>query len=353
MSPLPWTMTGTDLCLSSEWKFLDGHRHPDGTDGRGRRPTYLLGGASKISPRASAYQAGTPPPFGGHPGQSGSEPPGVQRVHLSTGCPGWRGTPITSSLPNGRYTDHARLTVTRRRHGAAGLHGLEGAGRPVEIEPQDLAAPRTGFTLVEWGGSRSDKPIQPKGGVPCLHQTVIVLDFGGQYNQLIARRVRECGVYCEVKPYTTPLADIRAMNPIGIIFTGGPNSVYDPKSPRWTRPFSAGRAHPGHLLRLPAHGPQPGRPGHCRQDDTAREYGKTETYFNTDCKLFKGLPQGITWMSHGDYMEKVPEGFSWWPTPTPAPMWPSATRAAASYGVSTTRGQPHRARHRHDPQLPL
>ena len=64
------------------------------------------------------------------------------------------------------------------------------------------------------------------------HQTVIVLDFGGQYNQLIARRVRECGVYCEVKPYTTPLADIRAMNPIGIIFTGGPNSVYDPKSPQ-------------------------------------------------------------------------------------------------------------------------
>ena len=64
------------------------------------------------------------------------------------------------------------------------------------------------------------------------HQTVIVLDFGGQYNQLIARRVRECGVYCEVKPYTTSMDDIRAMNPIGIIFTGGPNSVYDPKSPQ-------------------------------------------------------------------------------------------------------------------------
>ena len=63
------------------------------------------------------------------------------------------------------------------------------------------------------------------------HQTVIVLDFGGQYNQLIARRVRECGVYCEVKPYTTPLEQLKAMEPIGFIFTGGPNSVYDEKAP--------------------------------------------------------------------------------------------------------------------------
>ena len=67
------------------------------------------------------------------------------------------------------------------------------------------------------------------------HQTVIVLDFGGQYNQLIARRVRECNVYCEVKPYTTPLAELKAMNPIGIIFTGGPNSVYLETPRRWIR----------------------------------------------------------------------------------------------------------------------
>ena len=63
------------------------------------------------------------------------------------------------------------------------------------------------------------------------HQTVIVLDFGGQYNQLIARRVRECGVYCEVKPYTLPLEEIRRLAPIGLIFTGGPNSVYDDSAP--------------------------------------------------------------------------------------------------------------------------
>ena len=63
------------------------------------------------------------------------------------------------------------------------------------------------------------------------HQTVIVLDFGGQYNQLIARRVRECGVYCEVKSYKTPIEEIKAAKPAGIIFTGGPNSVYLETSP--------------------------------------------------------------------------------------------------------------------------
>ena len=71
-------------------------------------------------------------------------------------------------------------------------------------------------------------------------ETVIVLDFGGQYNQLIARRVRECGVYCEVKPYTTPLAELRAMEPIGIIFTGGPGSVYEDGSPTVDRSILPG-----------------------------------------------------------------------------------------------------------------
>ncbi|MDD6225177.1 MAG: GMP synthase (glutamine-hydrolyzing), partial [bacterium] len=62
-------------------------------------------------------------------------------------------------------------------------------------------------------------------------ELVIVLDFGGQYNQLIARRVRECNVYCEILPYTTSIEKIRELSPSGLIFTGGPNSVYDEKSP--------------------------------------------------------------------------------------------------------------------------
>ena len=64
-------------------------------------------------------------------------------------------------------------------------------------------------------------------------ELVIVLDFGGQYNQLIARRVRECNVYCEVRPYTMSIDEIKELNPKGIIFTGGPNSVYDSSSPRY------------------------------------------------------------------------------------------------------------------------
>ena len=143
------------------------------------------------------------------------------------------------------------------------------------------------------------------------NQKVLVLDFGGQYNQLIARRVRECGVYCEVKPFTTPLAEIKAAEPIGLIFTGGPGSVYDEKSPQADPElFRLGIPILGicYGCQLLAH--NLGGRVTAAQDDSAREYGKTETYFDTSAKLFTGLPErGVSWMSHGDYMEKVPDGF--------------------------------------------
>lgn len=144
------------------------------------------------------------------------------------------------------------------------------------------------------------------------HENVLILDFGGQYNQLIARRVRECGVYCEVKPYTTSLSEIKAFSPIGIIFTGGPGSVYDAHSPQADPElFTLGIPILGicYGCQLIAH--NLGGKVTAAQEDSAREFGKTETFFSSSCKLFRGLPDsGVTWMSHGDYMEQVPAGFA-------------------------------------------
>ena len=168
-----------------------------------------------------------------------------------------------------------------------------------------------------------------------VNQTVIVLDFGGQYNQLIARRVRECGVYCEVKPYTTPLAELKEMNPIGIIFTGGPNSVYletaphvDPEIFTWGVPI-LGICYGCQLM---AHAL--GGEVTPAQDDSAREYGKTQTYYDTSCKLFQGLPpEGISWMSHGDYMAKVPDGFALTARSDACPNVAIADERRGFYGV--------------------
>ena len=143
-------------------------------------------------------------------------------------------------------------------------------------------------------------------------EKVIVLDFGGQYNQLIARRVRECSVYCEIKPYSTPLEEIKAEKPIGIIFTGGPNSVYEESSPKVDPEiFKLGIPILGICYGCQLIAYTLGGKVSPAQSDSAREYGKTETYFDTSCPLFKGLPeQSISWMSHGDYMSDLPTEFA-------------------------------------------
>ncbi len=141
------------------------------------------------------------------------------------------------------------------------------------------------------------------------HQTVLILDFGGQYNQLIARRVRECGVYCEVKPYKLSMDEIKAMEPAGIIFTGGPNSVYLEDAPRISEEvFSLGVPVLGICYGIQTMAYLLG--GHVTTPDSS-EYGKTETFYNTSCALFDGLPEkGISWMSHTDYIDRLPEGFT-------------------------------------------
>lgn len=143
------------------------------------------------------------------------------------------------------------------------------------------------------------------------HQMVVVLDFGGQYNQLIARRVRECGVYCEVKSYKTPLSEIKAMNPVGIIFTGGPNSVYLESSPTISKEiFEIGVPVLGicYGCQLMAH-----LLGGTVSTCITSEYGKTETYYDRSSVLFGSIQDmpdtAVSWMSHTDYISQIPEGF--------------------------------------------
>ena len=137
------------------------------------------------------------------------------------------------------------------------------------------------------------------------HQFVLVLDFGGQYNQLIARRVRECGVYCEVKPHDLPLEKIRALHPAGIIFTGGPKSVYDDGAPTCDPGvFTLGVPVLGICFGLQLMVQKLG--GHVAAAG-GREYGRTPTELDKTSPLFEGLPDPITtWMSHGDYVDKLP-----------------------------------------------
>ena len=171
------------------------------------------------------------------------------------------------------------------------------------------------------------------------HQTVIVLDFGGQYNQLIARRVRECGVYCEVKPYTTPLEQLRAMEPIGFIFTGGPNSVYEAGAPKADPAiFELGVPVLGICYGCQFMAHALGGQVTEAHEDTAREYGKTETYYDTACKLFKGLPEQGHLLDEprGLDGQRCPRASPSPPTLTPAPTWPLPTRSGASTGCSTT-----------------
>ncbi len=143
-------------------------------------------------------------------------------------------------------------------------------------------------------------------------ERILILDFGGQYDQLIARRVRECRVYCELQPCTMSISEIKAFGPSGIIFTGGPHSVYEEGAPTVDPAvFELGVPVLGICYGCQLMARLLGGEVVPAQSARAREYGRTETDFDTASPLFRGLkPRSVTWMSHGDYISRLPEGFS-------------------------------------------
>lgn len=139
------------------------------------------------------------------------------------------------------------------------------------------------------------------------HQKVLVLDFGGQYNQLIARRVREQGVYCDLLPCDMSLEKIKEYNPIGIIFTGGPNSVYEDKSPKVDKGiFSLGIPVLGicYGCQLTAY-----LLGGTVERASSSEYGKAEVWYAKSPLTLNMPDTAVCWMSHTDRITKLPEGF--------------------------------------------
>ncbi|MGH7337640.1 MAG: glutamine-hydrolyzing GMP synthase, partial [Myxococcota bacterium] len=141
------------------------------------------------------------------------------------------------------------------------------------------------------------------------HQLVLILDFGSQFTQLIARRVRENRVYCEVHPFDLPLDEIRARAPIGLVLSGGPQSVYDAGAPLAARElFELGVPVLGICYGMQAAAHLLGgkvEPGTAR----GREYGRAEVRVDRPGTLFAGLDERETvWMSHGDHVTAVPPG---------------------------------------------
>ncbi|MBO6108189.1 MAG: glutamine-hydrolyzing GMP synthase, partial [Eubacterium sp.] len=163
-------------------------------------------------------------------------------------------------------------------------------------------------------------------------EKVIVIDFGGQYNQLIARRVRECNVFSEVYPNTITIDEIRMIAPKGIIFTGGPNSAYIESSPSITTEIFdlgipiLGICYGAQLMTLLL--------GGAIEKAPMREYGRTEVSIQPGSVLFHGVSTStIAWMSHTDYITEIPEGFSITATTRSCPVAAMADASRKLYAV--------------------
>lgn len=147
------------------------------------------------------------------------------------------------------------------------------------------------------------------------HQLVVILDFGSQTTQLIARRVREAGVYCEIHPCTLTLAELSAMEPVGLILSGGPCSVYDDGAPQLD-PALLNLKTPGAREPVPVLGICYGLQamahslGGIVEPGARREFGRARLGSHDDTPLFDGVREGsVVWMSHGDQLTKLPDGY--------------------------------------------
>jgi GMP synthase (glutamine-hydrolysing) len=156
---------------------------------------------------------------------------------------------------------------------------------------------------------RGEQPVVEPKLPPSERETIVVLDFGSQYSMLIARRVRECHVYCELVPHDTPWEKIESLNPRGFILSGGPASVYDSGAPL-PLPYIYESRRPvmGICYGTQAIAYQLG--GQVTRG-TKREYGHTILHISAEgCPLFAGLPSSLpVWMSHGDQVIELPPGF--------------------------------------------
>ncbi len=169
-----------------------------------------------------------------------------------------------------------------------------------------------------------------------MHKKILILDFGSQYTQLIARRVRETNVYCELHPWDMSAKDIRAFNPAGVILSGGPNSVYEEETPKAPQiVFELGVPVLGICYGMQTMAAQLGG---TVESGKVREFGYAEIFTSGDSALLRGIEDkagGVldVWMSHGDKVTAIPPGFSAIASNEATPYAAMADEARRFYGV--------------------